>query len=236
MKKILTLLSLMAATTFVYGQGDILFADSSTTFAIFTNTALSFYDGGVYNGPNGVGGGTTGKAGSATANSYFYTLLISSATQTTNNPLAAGWSQAFYSNSLTLGSPMLATNFPNAGFSGQFFGPNNNQSTVITNWPAATVDSFVLVGWSASLGNNWLTVSNELSSGNWQANGYFGVSQVGNLASGGGGNNPAATLFGAGGITSTTDLYAITTTPEPATIALAGLGGLSVLLFRRRKA
>jgi hypothetical protein len=47
-------------------------------------------------------------------------------------------------------------------------------------------------------------------------------------------NTTPEALFSGTGITQGFTLFAVPV-PEPATMALAGLGGLSLLLFRRRK-
>jgi len=67
------------------------------------------------------------------------------------------------------------------------------------------------------------------------ANGlYTGWSAIGSLipaAAGSGGNAPALFGAGAGQISS----FVLVPAPEPATIALGGLGAAALLLFRRRK-
>jgi hypothetical protein len=72
------------------------------------------------------------------------------------------------------------------------------------------------------------TFSWTLSSG---VNGFVGVSAVG---TGVGATSPVQLLFGVGEINSLINLYLVPV-PEPATFALIGLGGLSLLLFRRRQ-
>ena len=244
MKKILVItLSLMAGTMLGNAQGLIKFFNLSATFFVSTNNSLSSFGGGTQTGS---GGGVT--AGSPSGQVYYYQLLIapmgtfSSGSFASTNPLASGWtSPAGYG---------LATNFVGAGTLG---GPGGNNGTGVSGWsnggPGATSDTqgtemdYLLVGWSASLGNSWASVSNLLAAGfvGNATQGFFGVSQMGFGYSGGSGT-PATgpeSLFGVttgmpGGLTSGFTMYAVPT-PEPGTIALAGLGGLSMLLFRRRK-
>jgi len=245
MKKILVItLSLMAGTMLSNAQGLIKFFNLSATFLVSTNTSFSTFAGGTQTG--GVGGVT---AGSPSGQVYYYQLLIapmgtfSSGSFASTNPLASGWTApAGYG---------LATNFVGAG---TLAGPGGNSGTGVSGWanggPGATSDTqgtemdYLLVGWSANLGNSWASVSNLLASGftgNSIPNAFFGVSQLGFGYSGGSGT-PATgpeSLFGVtagmpGGLTSGFTMYAVPT-PEPGTIALAGLGGLSMLLFRRRK-
>jgi hypothetical protein len=104
----------------------------------------------------------------------------------------------------------------------------------------------VFVGWSANLGSSWLQVSNVLA--NWATLGstivgpaFFGESAFGYIT---GTTSPApgAAVFGTGSPSAqglpiyspNMQLYLLPV-PEPATMALAGLGGLSLLLFRRRR-
>jgi hypothetical protein len=69
--------------------------------------------------------------------------------------------------------------------------------------------------------------------------GFFGVTSTGYTASGS--SNPGATLFATAAnaqglpiLSLNTQLYLVPV-PEPTTLALAGLGGLSLLLFRRQR-
>lgn len=218
-----------AATTAMFAQGTVSVNSSSAAFAMFINNA-------TYNSSlNGVYD-TTGAKTATAANGYYYALL----TQTYNaglsviNPLDANWS---------LG--MMAAN--NITLAGSIKGVGGAAGAPIAGWAAPTGatydtagrDSFILVGWSSSLGSTWASVASQLQSGNWNT-GYFGVSGLGNGYAGGGPNSlNAPSIFGAstgmpGGLTGGITMYA-TPVPEPGTMALAALGGASLLLFRRRK-
>jgi hypothetical protein len=124
------------------------------------------------------------------------------------------------------------------------------EPTSVVAWPVYQTNVYVIVGWSANEGTSWATVSNELATGSWVANGFFGISAVGDQAAGGIDpitSNPVnpATLIGAaangvGGINEVGGFSLLSVgpsvaVPEPSTMALAGLGGLSMLLFRRKK-
>src|SRR5450432_1089288 len=105
----------------------------------------------------------------------------------------------------------------------------------------------MLVGWSANLGTSWTIVSNELATQTYvgilgSGAAFFGESATGFLSPST--SIPGAPVFGTSASQNgfpinslNTQLYelpATIPTPEPGTIALAGLGGLSLLLFRRR--
>jgi hypothetical protein len=219
------------ATGMAFAQGTIAVYSINSTFATYINsTAYSSSLNGVYN--------TTGGKTAATANSYYYALLYQpySAGLTTVNPLDSGY---------TLG--MTAVNY--TGFAGGIKGTGGSSGTAVAGWSAPTDPTygtseeanFVLVGWSANLGTTWSAVSAELSSGNWLADGYFGVSSLGYSYAGGGPNTlNAVNIFGVsqgapGGLANGITLYSVSVVPEPCTMALLGLGGLSMFMIRRRK-
>jgi len=119
-------------------------------------------------------------------------------------------------------------------------------SATATGWTAPGVAydnlrSVIIVGWSATYGTTWSAVSAAISSGNLAAGGFFGVTSIGTSFAGGGANTlPSVNVFGGGGapatgITGAFTLNQIAAVPEPSTMALAALGGASLLLFRRRK-
>jgi len=105
----------------------------------------------------------------------------------------------------------------------------------------------MIVGWSANEGTSWATVVLELNGTEpWPVTGpdsWFGQTPVAfNYAGGGSGlptpaaavsvwaGSAATQLPGSGGVSG----VILLPIPEPSTMVLAGLGGLSLLLFRRR--
>ena len=109
-------------------------------------------------------------------------------------------------------------------------------------------DYYIVLGWSLNEGT-WATVSQVLAgNASWNVTGagsWFGMSTIGLNYAGGGSGLPSplpatglwsgtTTLANQQGI-SAFELTPITVVPEPATLAIAGLGGLAMLLIRRRK-
>src|SRR4051794_5397554 len=90
MKKILTLAALMGVATLAFGQGEVNFANSSTT-RIATNS---------------VGGGpSTGLIAAGAAGAYYFALYVAPSTQNTVDASLTGWTftGAYGTNTATLG-------------------------------------------------------------------------------------------------------------------------------------
>jgi hypothetical protein len=154
---------------------------------------------------------------------YYFELLVNSSANPSSNPLAQGW----------MDSTLTLTN-KSAGLVNSV----NSFAVPSTIWNGGTTASYMLVGWSANEGTSWGTVSGEI--GNWPVNGYYGVSAIGSGAAGAASPAPPFHIFGAANasgipINTVMDLNAVTAVPEPGTLALAALGGASLLMFRRKK-
>lgn len=129
----------------------------------------------------------------------------------------------------TPGPAFIGTNIVAGNFAAQ--GGANAGPSIGINEDAfnnGTTYTIAIVGWSSSLGNSWDQVSSEYSSDNWIAHGYFGF-EVGLVDPNGSvpGNIPNS-IWG----NNTLVLYS-TVVPEPTTLALTGLGALSIFLRRR---
>jgi hypothetical protein len=223
MKKILTILAIASAATFGYAQGTVVLQNGNALYLISTNAALI-----------GQGIGVTAK----TALGFDYAVLTAAfgGPVPSSNPLDGAWT----------GAILTGVNF--AVTAGGVSGQGSTAGAVAAGWGApglnytdGTERYFMIVGWSSNLGTTWATVSGNLASG-WATlpgqNAFFGTSPIGFGYSGGGAFSlPATSLWGVttgmpGGLSSGFQLMVI---PEPSTMALAGLAGLSLLLFRRRK-
>ena len=127
-------------------------------------------------------------------------------------------------------SGLYATNTATAGrFSGGY-------DIEAPGWAAGTIKSFMVAGWSASLGQNW---NQEWLAGNFDKIGFFGLSGIGTDAAGGFFGNwplPPMNVFGGAlGIPSGFSLFPVPAVPEPAAASLAALGVAMLIAYRRNR-
>lgn len=246
MKKILTTLALsgFAAAAFAQGYvawnvspaGDIIVA---TNAANYSSLAAGLGGGAA----TGQAGGVQGNAAGLAGNVYYFQLLYSTVdttTPTSLTDLANNWTA----------SSLQMQNLTTA---------NNGRLTELNGASAAAIDpsyngtgnlQLMLVGWSANLGTsytgangvlsdlqNWSTASAGISGAAYFGLGFVGTSSLSTSSSTG------TTIWSAtqtaGGLISNPSaspmvLYELAV-PEPGTMALAALGGASLLLFRRKK-
>lgn len=215
MKKIIASLSLVAMTSMVaFGQGQIAFANGGTSLISTNATSIG---GGV---------GATAPLGTST---FYYALFYSTSATTLAGMTQLGPDVAH--NNAT----GLATNTATAGrMTG---GTGSLNAPALTGIAGGTAVNFILVGWSSNLGSTYAVASQATTTSDGFT-GFYGVSGLGTLTVGGGGGPVAiptlmGTTAGLSQITGFT-LNAIAV-PEPGTMALAALGGASLLLFRRKK-
>ena len=215
------ILSGLAAPSF--GQSFVNFANSPST-RVSTNS--SFF----------INGGPTRSGASGLVNSsliepsgYHYALLAQfyagsgpTVNSTFTSLLSDNW---IYTGAL--GNNNLAA--------GGIAGGANTQTTA--GMPVGDANQFIVVGWSSNLGTTWNTFSTRLASDDWvtanDAFGFLGISPVGTGVGVDSGDIPELLFGGPSGIQTGFSLF-LTPIPEPTTMALAGLAGLSLLLFRRR--
>lgn len=235
-KLVLTTACALAVTGSAFAQGSVNWGSiSAGNYTAQTNSTL--YSPLFGGGP--APGGAIGNAGGATGGFYFELLYNTSFTgsQVARPTTLAGL--ATWQDTL-----LQATNSATPGRLTVMFGINGAP----VPWAAGTTNNIMLVGWSANLGPSWLVVSNELATGSYIGilqglgqNGYFGVSVTGYINPFATGVTPGAAVFGSAATSQGLPIMSLLTplyvlpVPEPTTIALIGLGGLSLLLFRRRQ-
>jgi hypothetical protein len=234
MKKLIISLSACMLASAALAQGLISVANQASTDIYTVN-----FDGSV-----------TVTGGSATA-AYDYEVLTAPSTLPTG-PLAeyavsGGGLQALLSHPWSDTGLM----FHNSGIAGRVSAPT---ASVVSNWPSATAQDFIVVGWSANLGT-WSQVASDLQGAElsllpqggltWfgpnihSGSGYIGATVVGDVISGAAGSGAGPNIFGAvatsvSPINVTTVLYPIFS-PEPTVFTLVSLGAASLLIFHRRK-
>jgi hypothetical protein len=195
-------------------------------------------------GASGILNATVG-ATSVAAAGFYYELLYNTAfvsgtiaKPSTVSALTGSW----------VDSGLVANNATSSA--GRLIVLNSSTGAGVATWVGGigtlggTTNNVMLVGWSVNLGTSWSTVKNMLT--NWETvrdgvtgQAFFGMSNTGYLVP----NTaaPGATVFATGAtvnglpiLSLNTQLYVLPV-PEPSTFALAGLGALSLLLFRRRQ-
>jgi len=227
MKNIIAIAALTGAATLSgFAQGEIEF-QNSTAAKISVNSVI---------------GGAATSTTSAGANLYYYALFNSVTSPTVNSSSAAviptaigvpgayafsdtGWTFDASGASTSKTGIFSSTTLDTAGF------------TQIPGEPASSY--FVVVGWSANIGSTVQSVKTWLAGGDGALAGFIGQSTVSGFfptGTAGTGNAPQI-LFGQtppaiAGFT----LGTYTPTPEPGSVALGVMGGLSLLALRRKKA
>ena len=234
MKKLALTIAAAGLTAAAFAQGTVNWTGVAGNFVGQTNgTVYSSFETSQGSPTGGTVGNTLGNTAANDASlgfqGYYYELLVSSSAAAAPTTLAglAAWSDT------SLG----ATN--SAASNGRIVQVAGLQNSVANNWAVGNTEGIILVGWSANLGSSWSTVYTELQ--NWGsdsiANAYFGVSSFASTTIGSA--NPGITVLGSGVINNAAanpeQLDLLGTVPEPGTMALAAIGGASLLLFRRKK-
>jgi hypothetical protein len=237
MKKTLITLALASAVVSTgLAQGTITWGNANSS-----KISVNAVAGGALTGFTPAFAGTT-------ATTFYYALFYSTATTvgglgTAIMPLNnANGTYAFEDSNWTFLSPgaiggytvgpAYATNSQTAGrYTVENNDPAHSGATITAN---TTPEHWVVLGWSASLGTDLSSLATAFNNGSPSANGWIGESVVSALLTPG---DPTTTPTGLpqGVFPGAFSLGMVYYVPEPSTIALAGLGGLSLLLFRRRK-
>jgi hypothetical protein len=209
MKKTLAILALTCVASFAFGQGQVAFVNTTTTL-VTTNSVL--------NGP------ATGSTGS-TVPGFYYGLFSA--------PVGTVDANAF---------TFTGYYGTNQAAAGRFNGGAGTGSPAIAGAPIGSSLAFLVRGWSANLGRDWNGVQAWVAG--WDAEGYsttvagfYGQSGIASAILLGGGATPISSPFGnaANQINTGFTLGYHSVIPEPSSMALAGLGAASLLIFRRRK-
>jgi len=231
----------LAVVGAAFGQGAVNWGSISfANFTAQTNTVTysSFTGGGsTAGGATGVAavGATQGAA--SLGSGYFYALLVGAVW---NGSAATVPSTSFAQFSSWTDSGLAASN--NVFSAGRVGVENPNTAATVNAMSSSVSNSIVLVGWSANLGSTWSTALGNMEAGTWSGNAFFGVSNEGFIeaatlpaSQGNSVFGSAAQTYGTPIQSLNTQLFLLSPVPEPGTIALAALGGASLLLFRRKK-
>jgi hypothetical protein len=222
MKKVI-LTSLFAATVAIqsFGQGQVVF-DNSTTSKIWVNM---FGPGAVTNGL-----GAVMPASSTTSYTFallaYYTGNVATSVNTGTTPNVGDNSSTPFAD-----SNWELVSYALNGVSGRINDPNPFET--VPNIPVGDYATMEVIGWNTAVGGSTLTSFEAAYAAG--ANGLlYGVSSEGSILLGNGTVPPNTSVLGtgAGNIPGFTLGVPV---PEPGTMALAGLGGLSLLAFRRKK-
>jgi hypothetical protein len=218
MKKILITIAIAtAAVVSTQAQGLVFF--SSSTQNMSTNSA------------------TVGKTSGA-AGSFYYALFVSPTATTvggTQTGAIQGTNGVYAFNDANWTYVALGTNSTTAGRF-QATGQNADGSVTVTTVAGGAAAQFVVVGWSANLGSTLSALEQAIAING--TTGLMGESLVsGPITLGNGALIGTPTIFG--GVAPSIQAFTlggftITSTPEPGTLALAALGGASLLMFRRK--
>jgi hypothetical protein len=220
MKKIAIILGLAGIISTSYGQGYVTVAGS---FANSTNNTLlsAAYTGGQVNT------GVFGNLGTTTSGQHYTLALL---TTTVASPLTALYGAGAGVSVWTNTGPQGANNT----FSGRLT-INSDYATADGTAAIGTSQQWMLFAWTTSLGD-YATVMADLASGSFGSTGFVGWSPVVTGAAGAAPSALPLLIAGSGTpLLSTGFTLELVQTPEPGTLALAALGGASLLMFRRKK-
>jgi len=247
MKKTLLIAgSVLALGISSFGQGYINWGTATPTYLTFQTNSANYSSLDASLGGGAAAGGTVGSTAAATSGALFYYQLLYVASSGVAGPTTLAQLNTWNGLAGNGGTILSGTNASTAGrvvLLGATGALGTSGAQVA--WANGTSYSIAIAGWSSNLGNNFATVLNLLN--NWQTlgSGVTGQAFFGVTSSGTGFNpnnaSPGATPFGTGGLlinspnTQLNLLQAPGPVPEPGTMALAALGGASLLLFRRRK-
>jgi hypothetical protein len=217
---IAAIISLAIGSSLVHAQGGLL-SWANIRARPMTNTAL--YATGYPSTFGGVSGETFGSG----AGLYYFILLAATSTTAADwgNPFGPDWNVVTYAT----GGVAYGTNNVVPG-SVTGLGGSAGFASSLT---AGITYSDMVVGWSADVGTSWADILSYAPDIADSPGSFFGYSNVGTIIPTTAPALGAAIFGGTSAQPGQTILYVLM--PEPATLALLGLGGLSMLLLRRPK-
>ena len=242
MKKLaLTTIAAISIASGAFAQGFVAWSASPAGSLIGQTNATTYSSLSASLGNGQAAGGVTGNTagGGSVGNTFYYALMINTTgSQTTAPTTLAGLSSWTYTGlAMTNGASNNGRLNPISPATGSVpYSGSGNENFMLVGWSANIVNSTNVGAVFTDL-NTWSTVGGTIT-----GNAFFGVSAVGTLAPSTSNLSPTG-LFGAnpGQINNPSSaamqlyLLSVAPTPEPGTMALAALGGASLLLFRRRK-
>jgi len=182
-------------------------------------------------------GSVSGKIVGTGVNGYYFELLYSSSLgATTAADITQAGNLAQWTDSAVFGNSQSSLN------AGKI---QSGASVAAAGWtaPGASYDNeraVVVVGWSGNYGTTYAAFLTSLAAG-LTPGGYYGFATGLNYAGGGNSSLPQVNMWGnqttlaGAGLNNGILNQVVGAVPEPGTMALAGLGGLSLLAFRRKK-
>jgi len=222
MKKTLCTLAVIGLAVSSFAQGYVTVAGTGQNSTNNTTITTS------WTGGSAAGGGALGATSSG--QSYKLALLTTTSGSATTALFGSGAGLSTWSDTGLLGG--------NNTFAGRL---TIGSSLATANGTAAVgnTQTWLLVAWSTSLGANWAAVAPKIAAGDFNGSaGFLGWSLTGSGAASAAPPALSLVIQGTGAIIpGTFSLLAVPVAPvpEPGTMALAALGGASLLLFRRRK-